>query len=100
MDLKKLKNNFKFGCILLTAALFSQVQSVHAADVTITSATTSTITATGTDTITINSGGSITTTGANQAINSKGTGVNIINRGTILSATDAIFGLIKALLKH
>ena len=59
MDLKKLKNNFKFGCILLTAALFSQVQSVHAADVTITSATTSTITATGTDTITINSGGSI-----------------------------------------
>jgi hypothetical protein len=92
MDLKKLKNNFKFGCILLTAALFSQVQSVHAADVTVTTATTSTITATGTDTITINSGGSITTTDANQAINSKGTGVDIINRGTILSATDAIWG--------
>ena len=92
----KLRNKLNFtSALVATTLLFSQVQSVqsvHAADVTITSATTSTITATGTDTITINSGGSITTTGANQAINSKGTGVNIINRGTILSATDAIWG--------
>ena len=89
----KLRNKLNFtSALVATTLLLSQVQSVHAADVTITSATTSTITATGTDTITINSGGSITTTGANQAINSKGTGVNIINRGTILSATDAIWG--------
>jgi hypothetical protein len=87
MDLKKLKNNFKFGCILLTAALFFQVQSVHAADVTITSATTSTITATGTDTITINSGGSLSPTTGNGII-SEGSNVTIINRGTILSADD------------
>ena len=57
----KLRNKLNFtSALVATTLLFSQVQSVHAADVTITSATTSTITATGTDTITINSGGSIT----------------------------------------
>ena len=87
MDLNKFKINFKFGCILLTVALFSQVQSVHAADVTVTSTQTTTVTATGTDTITINSGGSLSPTTGNGII-SEGSNVTIINRGTILSADD------------
>src|SRR6056300_864167 len=87
MDLNKFKINFKYGCILLTVALFSQVQSVHAADVTVTSTQTTTVTATGTDTITINSGGSLSPTTGNGII-SEGSNVTIINRGTILSADD------------
>jgi len=84
----KLRNKLNFtSALVATTLLFSQVQSVHAADVTITSATTSTITATGTDTITINSGGSISPSTGNGII-SEGSNVTIINRGTILSADD------------
>jgi hypothetical protein len=86
MDLKKLKNNFKFGCILLTAALFSQVQSVHAADTTVSNATTSNLTLnTNGDDVVINSGGSITTT-SNNTLEVSASNTTITNNGTITNS--------------
>ena len=89
----KLIKRLKLTSAIATISLFLfQTQYILAADVTVTTTQTTTVTATGTDTITINSGGSLSpTTGV--GITSGGTGVDIINRGTILSTSDAIWGV-------
>ncbi len=89
----KLIKQLKLTSAIVTISLFLfQTQYILAADVTVDTTRTTTVTATGTDTITINSGGSLSpTTGV--GITSGGTGVDIINRGTILSTSDAIWGV-------
>ena len=88
MDLKKLKNNFKFGCILLTAALFSQVQTAFAVDTVVNTATTTAITLGANDTLEVTSSGSITKAAAPVVINN-GDNTELDNKGT-LSTTGAL----------
>jgi len=88
MVLKKLKNNFKFGCILLTAALFSQVQTAFAVDTVVNTATTTAITLGANDTLEVTSSGSITKAAAPVVINN-GDNTELDNKGT-LSTTGAL----------
>jgi hypothetical protein len=88
MDLHKFKINFKFGFILLTVALFSQVQSVHAVDTVVNTATTTAITLGANDTLEVTSSGSITKAAAPVVINN-GDNTELDNKGT-LSTTGAL----------
>ena len=89
----KLRNKLNFtSALVATTLLFSQVQSVHAADIVISTDTTvnagTTISLTGTDTLTINSGVTYTFNQTSYLeginVNTGATGVVITNNGTIV----------------